>query len=54
MVPMKGGSDGRMKAIIAGVLTGGSVFPRHEKGLKTMVENLFQQLNMKCRKRFYY
>ena len=34
MVPMKGGSDGRMKAIIAGVLTGGSVFPRHEKGLK--------------------
>ena len=33
MVPMKGGSDGRMKAIIAGVLQGGSVFPRHEKGL---------------------
>ena len=32
MVPMKGGSDGRMKAIIAGVLQGGSVFPRHEKG----------------------
>ena len=33
IVPMKGGSDGRMKAIIAGVLQGGSVFPRHEKGL---------------------
>ena len=33
VVPMKGGSDGRMKAIIAGVLQGGSVFPRHEKGL---------------------
>lgn len=34
MVPMKGGSDGRMKAVIAGVLQGASVFPRHEKGLK--------------------
>jgi ABC-type nitrate/sulfonate/bicarbonate transport system substrate-binding protein len=31
---MKGGSDGRMKAVIAGVLQGASVFPRHEKGLK--------------------
>ncbi|CAI8363627.1 MAG: Uncharacterised protein [SAR116 cluster bacterium] len=33
MVPMKGGSDGRMKALIAGVLQGASVFPRHENGL---------------------
>ena len=50
MVPMKGGSDGRMKAIIAGVLTG-VVFPRHEKGLKDNGENLSQQLNMKYRKK---
>ena len=42
IVPMKGGSDGRMKAIIAGVLHGGSVFPRHEKGLLTMVVNSSQ------------
>jgi ABC-type nitrate/sulfonate/bicarbonate transport system substrate-binding protein len=33
MVPMKGGSDVRMKGIIADVIQGGSVFPRHEKGL---------------------
>ena len=30
MVPMKGGSDGRMKALIAEVVDGASVFPRHE------------------------
>ena len=33
MVPMKGGSDGRLKAVLAGVVDGASMFPRHKSRL---------------------
>lgn len=33
-VPMSGGSDGRMQAVIAGTVHGASMFPRHRAGLE--------------------
>lgn len=33
-IPVRGASDGRLQAIVAGQLAGGSLFPRHEGALK--------------------
>jgi ABC-type nitrate/sulfonate/bicarbonate transport system substrate-binding protein len=33
-VPMKGGSDGRLQALLAGTIDAGSLFPRHRFGLE--------------------
>jgi len=34
MVPMSGGSDGRLQALLAGTVDGANVFPRHRAGLE--------------------
>jgi ABC-type nitrate/sulfonate/bicarbonate transport system substrate-binding protein len=34
MVPMSGASDGRLQALLAGTVDGGSLFPRHRAGLE--------------------
>lgn len=44
-VPSSGGSDARLAGVLAGTLDGGSMFPRHEAGLKAAGGKfLFQKL----------
>lgn len=46
-VPTSGGSDGRMQAVIAGNVSGASMFPRHRAGLEAAGGKfLFAELNI--------